>query len=113
MKYIAIRLYAIIFLSVVLSGNLYAQPENEPANPPRKEARPYKILTNGKQVTVRSSKNIRNIMVWTASGHRVVEQKDINAATYSFNVSGMRDKAFFLMIQYDNAKPFTEKIGVQ
>ena len=55
MKYIAIRLYAIIFLSVVLSGNLYAQPENEPANPPRKEARPYKILANGKQVTVRSS----------------------------------------------------------
>ena len=113
MKYIAIRLYALVFLSVVLWGDLRAQPEHIPSNPPRKEAKPYKILTSGKQVTVRSTKNIRNIMVWTASGHRVIEQKDINAATYSFNVSGVRDKAFFLMIQYETGKPFTEKIGVQ
>ncbi len=109
MKYAISRLLAFVFVIAMMSS-ASAQPDN---NPGKKAPKPYKILTSGKQVTVRSNKNIRNIMVWTASGHRIVEQKDVNAATYTFNVSAVRDKAFFVMIQYEDGRPFTEKIGVQ
>lgn len=112
MKYNLVRLCAMVFLSLLL-GNVNAQPENFPVNTVKRENKPYKLLTSGRQVTVKSTKNIKNIMVWTASGNRIVEQKDVNAATYTFNVSNSREKAFFLMIQYETGKPYTEKIGVQ
>lgn len=76
------------------------------------ENKPYKILTSGKLITVKSTKNIKNIMVWTASGHRIVEQKEVNASSFSFNIN-VSEKVFFLMIEYDGSKPYTEKIGVQ
>jgi hypothetical protein len=105
MKSLFIRLGAVVLLALYLNvGN---------AQPDKKEIKPYKILTSGKQVTVKSSRNIRNIMVWTASGHRIIEQKDINTSTYTFSVASAREKAFFLMIQYETGKPFTEKIGVR
>ena len=107
MKSLVLRLSSVILLTLYLNlGN--AQTESA-----KKENKPYKILTSGKQVTVKSNKNMRNIMVWTATGHRIVEQKDINANSYTFNVSGAKGKAFFLMIQYESGKPYTEKIGVQ
>lgn len=112
MKYHLLRLCAMVFLSLFL-GNANAQPENFPVNTVKKENKPFKLLTSGKQITVKSTKNIKNIMVWTASGHRMIEQKDVNAVSYTFNVSGSREKAFFLMIQYETGKPYTEKIGVQ
>jgi hypothetical protein len=112
MKYHLLRLCAMVFLSLFL-GNANAQPDNFPVSTIKKENKPYKLLTSGRQVTVKSTKNIKNIMVWTASGNRIVEQKEVNAATYTFNVSGSREKAFFLMIQYETGKPYTEKIGVQ
>lgn len=84
----------------------------QPGNDSGKETKPYRILTSGKQVTVRSTKNIKNIMVWAASGHRIIEQRDINAPFYSFNVN-VNEKIVFVMIQYEGSKPFTEKIGVQ
>jgi len=69
-------------------------------------------MTSGRNVTVKSTKNIKNIMVWTASGHRIVEQRDLNVASFSFNTNA-KDKIFFVMIQYDGLKPYTEKIGVK
>jgi hypothetical protein len=75
--------------------------------------KPYKILTSGKLITVKSNRDIKSIMVWTASGHRIVEQREVNASSFSFNVVNVSDKYFFLMIQYEGQKPFTEKIGVQ
>lgn len=75
------------------------------------ENKPYKILTSGKQITVKSTRNIKNILVWTASGHRIVEQREVNASTYSFNIN-VSEKIFFLMIEYEGSKPFTEKIGI-
>src|SRR5258706_9787260 len=75
--------------------------------------KPYKILTSGKQVTVKSSRDMKSIMVWTASGHRIVEQRELNASSFSFNVVNVNEKYFFLMIQYEGRKPFTEKIGIQ
>lgn len=91
-----------VFLSTVVP--LGAQP--------LKETKPYKVITSGKQVTIKSSKNIRNIMVWTATGHRVLEQRDVNNTHYSFTVN-IREKVFYVMIQYDNLlKPYTERVGL-
>ncbi|MBK9381747.1 MAG: hypothetical protein IPN39_10495 [Chitinophagaceae bacterium] len=107
------RLFAIVSLSVLVIVS-QAQPVNNTiAEPSIKESKPYKVITAGKQVTVKSTKNIKNIMVWTASGHRIVEQTNVNVTSYTFNVSGAREKIFFIMVQYENGKPFTEKIGIQ
>lgn len=82
------------------------------AQVPTAEPKPYKILTSGKQITVKSSKDIKSIMVWTASGHRILEQKEVNASSFRFNVN-VTEKVFFVMIHYEGMKPFTEKIGIQ
>jgi hypothetical protein len=74
--------------------------------------KPYKILTSGKQITVKSTKDIKSIMVWTASGHRIVEDKEVNSTSFSFNIN-VSEKVFFVMIQFEGSKPYTEKIGVQ
>ena len=101
------RLVAIIAISFISFLSLA-----QPAPGSVKEIKPYKILTSGKQITVKSTKNIKNIMVWTASGHRIVEQREINASSFSFNTN-MDEKVFFIMIGYEGLKPYTEKIGVQ
>ena len=82
------------------------------AQPASKDNKPYRILTSGKQITVKSTKNIKNIMVWTASGHRIVEQRDLNLSSFSFNAN-VKEKVFFIMIQYEGLKPYTEKIGLR
>jgi hypothetical protein len=104
---VARRLMAVIVVAC-LSVLSYAQPLPTPP----KEPKPYKILTSGKQITIKSGKNIKSVMVWTAGGHRIVEQQEINASTYTFNVN-VNEKYFFVMIQLDGMKPFTEKIGIQ
>lgn len=93
---------------LLLSFNVFAQPNEEPAKKPK----PYRVLTAGKQVTIKSTRAIKNIMVWTASGHRIVELHDLNLSNYSFNAVS-KEKVFFIMIQYEGMKPYTEKIGVQ
>lgn len=101
------RLVAFVAILLISSASL-AQPLPASA----KENKPYKILTSGKQITIKSTKNIKSIMVWTASGHRIVEQKDINATSFSFNTN-VGEKVFFVMIGYEGLKPYTEKIGIQ
>ena len=103
-----IRSFMTAFIIACLSLLSYAQPAPAPANGPK----PYKILTTGKQVTIKSSKNIQSIMVWTASGNRIVEQQDINSSSFSFTVR-QGEKYFFVMIRLEGMKPFTEKVGVQ
>ncbi len=76
------------------------------------EPRPYKLLTSGKQMTFRSNKTIKQIMVWTAGGNRVAEHKDINASTYSIELP-LSNKTFFLMVTFTDGKIFTEKIGIR
>ena len=103
------RLLAIVFLSLLFIGS-QAQPlSNQPV---KKETRPYKILTSGKQITVKSTKNIQNIMLWTTDGHRVVEQREINSSSYSFTIP-INEKIYFLMIGMDGGKIYTEKIGIR
>jgi hypothetical protein len=73
---------------------------------------PFRILTSGKQVTVKATKNIKSIMVWTASGHRIIEQKQVNASSFNFKIS-VNEKVFFVMLQLADGKIYSEKIGVR
>lgn len=105
----ATRRFMVIVTSLLFTLASLAQPANDSF---KETGKPYRILTSGKQVTVKSSKLMKNIMVWTASGHRIVEQREVNASTFNFNTPA-KEKICFIMIQYDGMKPFTEKIGVR
>ena len=74
-------------------------------------AKPYKVLTSGKRITVQSKTDISKIMVWTSKGQRFVEENNVNAASYSFNVT-IREKFLFMMLELSDGKRFTEKIGI-
>src|ERR1700733_5731068 len=58
------------------------------------EPKPYKVLTSGKQVTIRSERTIKHVMLWTASGHRVLEQKEINSLQFTFKIT-VNENIFF------------------
>jgi hypothetical protein len=106
------RLFAVVSLSV-LSFSSLAQPVRIPGSAAEKEeAKPYKILTSGKQITIKSTKSIKHVMLWTTGGNRVVEEKEINNNSYTFSVP-VNQKTFFLMIGLDGGKIYTQKIGVQ
>ena len=75
-------------------------------------AKPFKVLTNGKQITIQSKQNLRSLMVWTASGHRFVEEKDLSTNSYTFTVPS-KEKVFYMMIETAEGKRFTEKMGVK
>ncbi len=51
-------------------------------------------------------------MVWTTSGNRVVEQKEINNNYFVLDIP-INQKTFFLMIGFSDGKIYTEKIGIQ
>ena len=106
-----VRRFIAIVLVTCLSVFAYAQPVSATEPQYTRENKPYKILTSGKQVTIKSTKEIRSVIVWTASGHRIVEEKAVNSTSFSFNII-VSEKVFFVMIQYEGSKPFTEKIGV-
>lgn len=93
------------FLVIILSLTAAA------AQPLKKEARPYKILTSGRQLTIKSNQSIRHIMVWTLDGHRVVEQKDINQNQVRVDIPVNRN-AYYLRIELPGGKVFTERVGI-
>ncbi len=102
------RLFAVVSLSVFCFVSL-AQPVNTTE---KKEAKPYKILTSGKQITIKSTRSIKHVMLWTTEGNRVVEEKAINNNSFTFTVP-VNQKTFFLMIGLDGGKIYTEKVGIQ
>ena len=73
---------------------------------------PFRVSTSGKQVIIKADKTIKSIMVWTASGHRIIEQKDVNANSYNFKIN-VNEKVFFVMLQLADGKIYSEKIGVR
>ena len=85
---------------------------SESSNEIEKASRPYRILTNGKTVTIKSVKNIRNLLVWTSGGRRIIEEKNLNTNNYNFRVT-VNEKLFFVMVQLADGKTFSEKIGIQ
>jgi hypothetical protein len=109
-KLLAITSFACI--TIVAQSQSGSSESIEPGTVAKAEAIPFKVLTSGKQITIKSSKNIKSIMVWTASGHRIIEQKDVNASTYNFRIS-VNEKIFFVMLQLIDGKIYSEKIGVR
>lgn len=101
---IARRLVAILFFACFF---VVTHAQN-----PGDKVKPYRILTSGKQITVKSTRDITSIMVWTASGHRIIEQKEINAPSFTFRV-GVNEKIFFVMLELKGERRYTEKIGVE
>jgi hypothetical protein len=75
-------------------------------------AKPFKVLTNGNRITIQTKQNLRSIMVWTASGHRFVEEKELTTNSYTFTVPS-KEKVFYIMIETADRKRFTEKMGVK
>jgi hypothetical protein len=96
------RLFALLFLSFI-AVVVQAQPPME--------SKPYKLLASGRQITISSIKNIKQVMVWTTGGNRVVEQKEINKNSFVLNIP-VNHKTFFLMIGLIDGKIYTEKIGI-
>ncbi|MGZ8509522.1 MAG: hypothetical protein ACXWWD_06680 [Chitinophagaceae bacterium] len=101
---------AITFLSIFTQ----AQPVNTSVafKETEKTIKPYRIHTSGRQVTIKSTKDIKSIIVWTSDGHRIVEHKDVNASSYSFRVT-VKEKIFFIRVQLADGKTYSEKIGVE
>jgi hypothetical protein len=77
-----------------------------------KSAEPFRILTSGKKITIQAKQNIQSLMVWTSAGHRVIEEKEINATAYSFNIT-ISEKIFYVRVDMANGKMYTKKLGVQ
>jgi hypothetical protein len=73
---------------------------------------PFRLLTSGKKITVQAKQNIQSVIVWTASGHRVIEQKDINSTAFSFDIT-INAKIFFVRVDMADGTMHTKRIGLQ
>ena len=85
--------------------DLYLKHPVKKANKP-----PYRLLTAGNQITIRSTTDIRTVMAWNAGGTRILERR-IGAAQFSFRVASAQ-KIVFVRIQLENGKTFSEKVGL-
>ena len=106
----AILVCGLFFITVITQGQVKESPK--PVTKTSVSAKPFKVLTNGKQITIQSKQNLKSIMVWTASGHRFVEEKELKTNAYSFLVPS-KETVFFIMIETAEGKRFTEKMGVK
>ncbi|MBO9659259.1 MAG: hypothetical protein J7527_10585 [Chitinophagaceae bacterium] len=100
---------AVLLLSAVA---IEAQPVLAAATEKNKPAKPYRILTSGKQITIKSSKDIKSIMVWSSSGNRILEQKEINADSYAFRLT-VNEKVLFIRIQLNDGKVYSDRLGIR
>ncbi|HEV8286630.1 MAG TPA: hypothetical protein VGQ09_20115 [Chitinophagaceae bacterium] len=115
MMYLTIRkITAVAAFTCITSFSLAQDPaiKTKPSVEEQKDNKPFRILTNGKRITIQSSKNITSIIVWTASGNRFIEQSNIEAPSYNFTIPS-KEKYVFIMLELQGGKRYTEKIGVQ
>lgn len=96
----------------ILSASLFVSQAQLETTPAKKESKPYKVLTAGKQITIKSNKEIKHVMLWTAGGNRVVEQREINNSSFTLTIP-VNQRAFFLMVGLSDGKIYTEKIGLR
>ena len=102
----------VIFISCCLPLLRPVSAQTVSAKIESKSTEPFRILTSGKRITIQAKQNIKEVMVWTSNGHRLIEQKEINSSTYSFDVT-IAEKIFFLRVDMADGKMFTKKIGIQ
>jgi hypothetical protein len=93
-----------------MHGQVKQSPDSEIST--RTSAKPFKVLTNGNRITIQSKQNLKSLMVWTAGGHRFVEEKELTTNSYTFTIPS-KEKVFFMMIETAEGKRFTEKMGVK
>ena len=106
----AILVSALFCITCFMHAQVKQSPKSEITIPA--STKPFKVLTNGKQITIQSKQNLKSLMVWTASGHRFVEEKELTANSYTFTVPA-KEKIFYMMIEAADGKRFTEKMGVK
>lgn len=109
-----IRVLFILFLLQVLAQDGFSQKNN--GTPVSKtqtslSKKPYKILTSGRSITIKSSSNLKNLMIWTSQGNRVVEQKEIRQPQFTYNAT-IRENVFFILIEMESGERFTERVGI-
>jgi hypothetical protein len=93
-----------------MHGQEKQSPKSETAT--SSMTKPFRVLTNGKQITIQSKQNLRSLMVWTASGHRFVEEKALSTNSYSFIVPA-KETIFYIMLETAEGKRFTERMGLK
>ena len=106
----AILVFALFGVSCFINAQAKSTSKSTTTTPAA--TKPFKILTNGKQITVQTKQHLRSLIVWTASGHRFVEEKDLTSNSYSFTVPA-KEKIFYMMLETAEGKRFTEKMGVK
>lgn len=117
MMYPAIRkaLAVVACFGIIISSNaINAQADSISASEisSAKPPKPFRILTEGKQITIKSTQDISRILVWTQSGNRYIEQTNVNAPSYNFTIPA-KEKFVFVMLQMKNGKHYTQKVGAQ
>jgi hypothetical protein len=77
----------------------------------KKEPKPYKLFSIGKQLRISSTQLIKDVMVWTTDGNRIVEQKKLNTNIVNIDIPVNRPY-YFVMIGLANGKIYTEKVAL-
>jgi hypothetical protein len=106
----AILVSTLFCIASLMHGQEKQSPKPDIATPAT--TKPFKVLTNGKQITIQSKQNLRSLMVWTASGHRFVEEKALTTNSYSFTVPA-KETIFYIMLETAEGKRFTERMGLK
>ena len=106
----AILVSALLCITYFMHGQVKQSPNSEITT--RAPAKPFKVLTNGNRITIQSKQNLKSLIVWTASGHRFVEEKDLTTNSYSFTIP-VKENIFYIMLETAEGKRFTEKMGVK
>ncbi|MES1215006.1 MAG: hypothetical protein ABUT20_05785 [Bacteroidota bacterium] len=102
----------VLFIASIGSAQADSVVNGKPTFAEKPASKPYRVLTSGKHITVQSKKDISKILVWTGTGHRFVEENNVNASSYSFNIT-ISERFFYIMLELKDGKRYTEKIGVQ
>lgn len=107
------KLAVITFFTCIVGVSMAQDPgAKDKLSSEKTESKPFRILTNGNQITIQSNKNISKIIVWTSGGNRFVEQSNVESSSYNFTIPA-KEKFVFMMLELQGGKRFTEKIGVQ
>lgn len=101
-----------VFTTFTMAGfSQKTNPKPIAENNVSRAKKPFKILTSGRTITIKSTNNLKNIMIWTSQGNRVVEQKDIRQTQFTYNAT-IRENVFFILVEMESGERFTERVGI-
>lgn len=100
----------IFFVALFMFPYYHAAWAQVPGN--KESTLPYKVITEGNRITLRSTIKMNKILVWTASGHRVAEEHKLDTYTWTYRVT-ISENIFFIMVETADGKRSTKKIGLR